>query len=193
MMAISLGKMKMSLEVVVTSLPTQILRQLRAQKTWMTPDEDENDDDDDDDDAAAAAGDYDDMCFAKSILYVSTTLKAHAAAWLADTGGVGSFRICTLLLIIPRDKRRLGVFEWPFSGLWHSTSSRCQVGLQMDSNIDPETKETEGRAMGLCPPKGLRLKISGLYHFPLLGRIMINLRMEWGFVTCDTCSTCSTL
>ena len=188
MMAISLGKMKMSLEVVVTSLPTQILRQLRAQKTWMTPDEDENDDD-----AAAAAGDYDDMCFAKSILYVSTTLKAHAAAWLADTGGVGSFRICTLLLIIPRDKRRLGVFEWPFSGLWHSTSSRCQVGLQMDSNIDPETKETEGRAMGLCPPKGLRLKISGLYHFPLLGRIMINLRMEWGFVTCDTCSTCSTL
>jgi len=77
----------------------------------MTPDEDENDDDDDDDAAAAAAGDYDDMCFAKSILYVSTTLKAHAAAWLADTGGVGSFRICTLLLIIPRDKRRLGVFE----------------------------------------------------------------------------------
>ena len=189
MMAISLGKMKTNLEVVVTSLPTQILRQLRAQKTWMTPDEDENDDDD----AAAGGSDYDDMCFAKSILYVSTTQKAHAAAWLADTGGVGSFRICTLLLIIPRDKRRLGVFEWPFSGLWHSTSSRCQVGLQMDSNIDPETKETEGRAMGLCPPKGLRLKISGLYHFPLLGRIMINLRMEWGFVTCDTCSTCSTL
>ena len=46
---------------------------------------------------------------------------------------------------------------------------RCQVGLQMDSNIDPETKETEGRAMGLCPPKGLRLKISGLYHFPWCG------------------------
>ena len=33
MMAISLGKMKTNLEVVVTSLPTQILRQLRAQKT----------------------------------------------------------------------------------------------------------------------------------------------------------------
>ena len=45
----------------------------------MTPDEDEEEDDDD---AAAAAGDYDDMRFAKSILYVSTTQKADAATWL---------------------------------------------------------------------------------------------------------------
>ena len=61
----------------------------------------------------------------------------------------------------------------------------------MDSNIDPETKETGRKAVkavACCRSTDLRSSedFGGFHCFPmwvLLGRIMIDLWMEWGFVS----------